>query len=186
MKYLKLAILLSIFASVAIFFEPKLFKDFGSAAWFILCFIMIIRPLSEVFPGFPILKKGVLLRRELGIACASFAITHAVGLFLMLGISPLVIITDPANYWGISNFITWGILGLLISLPLLLTSNMYSMKLLKQNWKKVQKLSYVLFIFVAIHISLIHPSLESFFENGLPVIIWAILWILAYKKKVLY
>ena len=185
MKYIKWGSLLSILTSAFIFIDPTSYTLLGKAAWHLLCILMIIRPLSDVLPRFPILKKGVLLRKELGIASASFGIAHAAGFFLMSGMSPLGVFTNTSVYWGLTNFLTWGLLALLVSIPLLITSNLASMKLLKKNWKKLQYLSYAFFVLVALHLAFIHPSIESFVENFSIVLVWAVLWILSYKKIVL-
>ena len=50
-------------------------------------------------------------------------------------------------------------LAFLVSIPLLITSNALSTKILGKNWKILQRLSYAMFILVAIHIYLIHKDI---------------------------
>ena len=50
-----------------------------------------------------------------------------------------------AAYWSFENYIIFAHIGDITAIILLVTSNNLSMMLLKHNWKRVQKLSYVYF-----------------------------------------
>jgi len=48
--------------------------------------------------------------------------------------------------------------GIAFAIPVLLTSNTFSMKLLRKRWKTVQRLSYFFFFFGGVHIFLVREE----------------------------
>ena len=48
-------------------------------SWISLLFVMIIRPISEVFPKYKILKQLIFLRKALGILSATIIVLNLVG-----------------------------------------------------------------------------------------------------------
>jgi len=144
---------------------------------------MLARPLLQVFPKITFFRYIILLRRELGIICASMLLAHGAGYFIGTGTSILTIFTD-SKLWDFTSFISWGILGFIVCIPLLLTSNMYSMKLLGKKWKIIQRLSYVLLISGSIHFFMYDSG--SRILIGSAISLWIIVWILAYRKIVLW
>jgi DMSO/TMAO reductase YedYZ heme-binding membrane subunit len=71
-----------------------------------------------------------------------------------------------------------------MTLPLLLTSNTYAVKKLTKNWKVVQRLSYFMFVFAALHIYLVNP--EKNFGITVVVGIWILLKILVANGVVIW
>lgn len=108
-----------------------------------LTLLMLIRPLGEIFPKSNI-DKLMPLRKELGRLSA--VIVVAFGFFNYLSLETNFIQTYFSYaHWNIKTNIFWGHLGELLAFILLITSNQISINLLKKNWKRIQKLTYLYF-----------------------------------------
>jgi CDP-4-dehydro-6-deoxyglucose reductase len=158
--------------------NPSNFRDMAAIGWNVMFAVMLIRPLSNIVPDFGILKTFVSTRRQFGILSAVLLLNHGIGFFLSQKISILSIFTNPM-FLDYKQIFFWGILGLICASPALITSNNLSMKILKRNWKRIQKLAYLFFIFGAIHIYLIGEK-----DVLIYVAIISIFWLLAWKKIV--
>lgn len=103
-----------------------------------------------------LIKKLLFLamqwRREMGILAAVFALAHGAGALLVRHKSLLDIFSP--RLWNFDSYWAWGLLAMAIMLPLLLTSNVWSMTVFKKLWKPLQRLSYIAFIAAGIHVSL--------------------------------
>jgi methionine sulfoxide reductase heme-binding subunit len=175
----KVALVLS-FLPVPIYLLFKISpRDYGELGWNFLIAIMLIRPLADVLPGLKILRPLTTFRKEFGIAAAWMMILHGFGAFARDGKNIFIEIFKP-EYWQLKNPLMWGILGFLIVIILLFTSNNLSIRILKSNWKRIQRLAYALFFFSAAHIALIKRG--DLFETLLPVLIVMVLWTLATLK----
>ena len=150
----KILLFLAFVPIVGIFFLPMDYRNLGELSWKLLLLIVFLRPLSDIFPEFKILKRALPLRKEAGILCGTLAIAHSIGFFLQKGI-PLENWFVGAQYWDMSQHFFWGILGCIIAVVLTVTSNTFFIKLLKRNWKRLHKFTYLFVVFVALHISLI-------------------------------
>ncbi|HCW32734.1 MAG: hypothetical protein UT55_C0030G0004 [Candidatus Peregrinibacteria bacterium GW2011_GWE2_39_6] len=155
-----------------IFLRPLEWRDFGEWGWQILVGVMLIRPLADIFTEIKLLRSLVLLRREFGIFSALMLLGHFWGFSAAQNLSVFKVAGD-GQYWNFNTYLAWGLLGLSFSLPVLLTSNKFSMILLKRGWKWVQKLSYLFFLCGGIHVTLMGRG------GVVPIVIVAVLWILA-------
>lgn len=130
-----------------------------------------------------LIKKILLLamqwRRELGILAAVFGLAHGAGVLLVRNKS-LTEVFNPA-LWDFSTYWGWGLLAAMLMLPLLLTSNMMSTKLLKRYWKRLQRLSYVAFVVAGIHVFLIEKEAGPLVVVGIWLALWW--WMYWLKKK---
>ena len=154
--------------------EPQVL--FAQISWISLIIILITRPLNDLFHH-KLLVLILRYRKQLGVICGVSAFLH-VTLFLM-ATRGLADFFSNSLYWRFDNFFGWGSLALILIFFPLITSNKYSQIHLKHYWKKVQQLSYPVFILVAIHIVLVKKELSVL----IPVIIWFILWFSAFLKK---
>ena len=169
-------------AIFAYFFINSNFKDYGELGWSVLIAVMLIRPLADVFPDLKILRSLVILRKEFGILAGVLIVIHSYGYFHAKNQNLFFEIFNP-QYWHFGHPFLWGLLGFLITLLLLLTSNRFSVRLLKRHWKKVQLLAYPLFFFSAIHIALVKKG--EAMEVLLPVLAVSVLWAMArFKVKI--
>lgn len=175
-KYILLALNILAFY---VFIDPEIQKIFAKIAWYLLILIVFSRPLADIFKNLGFLKKIVILRKEIWILCATFWIAHVVGIYMKFNSTPLEFFTG-SNNWNFAWPMAWWMLAFLISIPLLVTSNIASMKFLGKNWKKIQRLTYLFFIFTALHVAFLRP--DKMIINIWLVLAWLILRILAYKK----
>jgi DMSO/TMAO reductase YedYZ heme-binding membrane subunit/ferredoxin len=153
----KIFFILANLSGLYIFFDPEAFVLFAKIGWMLLLFILFIRPLSNSLPQIKLLRRLVVFRKEIGILCGVFILTHVVGYFLLYGVSVLTFFKNP-NFWNINNFLFWGTVGFLVMLPVLVTSNIWSMMKLGRRWKSVQYLTYVFFLGGILHIALFDPE----------------------------
>ena len=159
-----------------VLFFPQEYKDFWEYWWVLLIIIMFLSPTYKLFPKFSYLGKILPLRRQFGIICASFIIAHGVWAY-MVGWR-----VDGGTFTNPSDFLLWGVLGWVVALPLLATSNNFAVKKLKKYWKVLQRLAYAMFLFWALHIYFIEK------EIGILILlwVWVVMKILVMKKIVLW
>lgn len=162
----------------SVFLFPREEALYGQIGWYMLIGVMLIRPVSDVFPFIKLFKTLVPLRKEFGIGSYMFILAHFVAFPLMQNQSILKTIITP-DYWNLGNIYGWGMWGLAVALPVFLTSNIFSIIKLKKWWKYVQRLAYPFFILGGIHVYLV-KGMELFW----PVIVVAVFWILACGMKV--
>jgi len=163
---------------IIVIFFPNEFKEFWEYAWNILIFIMFLRPLADI-TNLKILKLLLPLRKELWIIIWVFSIAHFIGYFIERNV-PLNLFWNSV-LWDPRGYLWAWMFALVIAIILTLTSNIYSMKKLWKYWKKIQRLSYIMFIFVLIHIALIE---WEYFDSILIFLFYTIAYVLAYKKVI--
>lgn len=131
------------------FYSPQYFlwQSFISfmyhLSWLALLFVMSIRPLSQIFPNIKIFKQMIFLRKALWILSASIIVSKLVW----------SMVTQPDFFFSYLSLAKWEIgyallarISELTAVILLVTSNNYSIKKLKKNWKRIQYLAYPYFI----------------------------------------
>ena len=174
-KYL---VYVSIF-SLVIFLYPKFFKDFWEYSFNLLIFILIISPLSKIFPRIKIFNKILILRRQIWIIIWSFLFAHFIWYILQNNIEIIKFLKQ--NLLNYSSFLFFGIWWFLFMLFPFLTSNNLSQKILKRKWIIFQKMTHWFFVFWILHIYF----LKWDFSYILLLILWIILKILTTKKIVI-
>jgi len=179
-KIIKIILSLVPILALTTFIDPQLNRDFANYGWTFLIITMISRPIATIFPRLGILRKFVLLRRQLGIIAGTFILAHGVP-YLLAGQPSIAALIDP-QFWDFKMFLTWGILGIIASLIPLITSNNFTMRYLGKWWKPIQRLSYLFFIFGGIHIFLVRGNLQIIIE----IAIWGLVWILAHFKVIIW
>ncbi len=112
--------------------------------------VMLIRPLADIFRKQLWLRKLVILRKSFGIFSASIIIGFMFGKIIPLHSNYLLSIFT-LEYWSFKNYIFFAHLSDITGLILLVTSNNFSMILLKRNWKRIQRLAYVYFYSAGIY-----------------------------------
>lgn len=163
----------------------NLFDDFlifWSFQWFFwsisrrsVVFVMIIRPLSDIFEKSNLLRKCKEFRKPLWILSSSIIVFSLIIPFLfdfnlLLQYFDTQRWQDWAWYLARSSEIS--------AIILLLTSNSFSQKNLWKNWKRVQYLSYIYFISWWIIASEYDPL-----NYYIPMFIWFILLLIAFLKN---
>ncbi len=138
---------------------------------------MFSRPLMNIFK-LKFLAPVVGKRKYLGWITGLAVVLH-VTVYTITFNKPLFFFLDP-KYWDLSKAIGWGILAFTLLIPLVLTANLAAIKLLKKNWKRVQRLAYAFFIVAGIHIYMMG---DKWYFTLVPMGIWAVVWITAYIMK---
>lgn len=181
-KWIKRVLAYLPLVALLIFVYPTEFKIFGQTGWYILLFVIFIRPLADILPKLGIFRTITILRKELGILAGVFILTHGIGFFLKqkLFIIPAIF---QAEYWDFGSYLAWGATGFFLTLIIILTSNRFAIKSLGKYWKPIQRLTYLLFIVAAIHIGMQNGEI---LEMGIIVGSFVILWVLANRKVVLW
>lgn len=145
----------------------------GFLAYFYFFITLSLSPLGYILRKIQALKKYsswlIVLRRQFGICTAIFALAHIMKVyekiwelynkFFITQQSLLeFILNELSGLWGnifwmnIIAFWLWTLWIFILSL-LLISSNNYSQKFLwGKSWKKLQQLSYPLFIIIVLHI----------------------------------
>lgn len=177
-KILKISLLFLNIAWLSVFFFPDFFWFFWKIWWYLLCFILIIRPLNDLLPN-KNLNFLVNSRKELWILCWTFVIAHTIWYFLYFKINPIDILNK--NALSINWYLFWGFLWFLFMIPPFITSNKFSILLFKKVWKTIQRFTYLFFIAWAIHIIIVKP--ENKIEISIFTIILIILLLVSYFKK---
>lgn len=139
------------FGVSAVFFDPALFAVFGEWGWRLFVLVMIIRPLADLFSKSAFLRFLLALRQELAIIGGWFIFAHVIGFFWANELSFWSALGDPF-YWNLRTLFGWGMTGFLLLIPLLFTSNCFSMRFLGKHWKRLQYLSYLFFVCGGVHL----------------------------------
>lgn len=180
LKYIKFFILILWVLSIYIFLEPWIYKELWDISWKLLIIVLFIRPLRDIFPNFKLFSYILIFRRELWIITWLYAIMHWIWYFLDKKYW-LDMLLD-SYLWDFWNNTSWWLLALIVSIPLLLTSNLFSLKKLWKYWKTLHRLSYIMFLLVAIHIAII-SNWEKAIAISIIVITYIIIYILAEISK---
>lgn len=114
----------------------------GKAALQLLVAGLLVTPLRR-FAGFNFLK----LRRGIGVLSFAYVLLHLL-IWLVLDVQ------IPAQIWGDilkRPYITIGMAGFVLMVPLALTSNGVSVRKLGQRWRQLHKLTYGVALLGAVH-----------------------------------
>lgn len=142
---------------------PIVHKQMGELAWLLLLLILFLSPISKIAQS-KALTSLMIFRREAGILLTIFAIEHAILYFIKYEQSFNIIFNS--DFWirnGKLTYGTFGLLSLITIMPLFITSNNLSMRILKTNWKKLHRLAYVLLILVSIHVLILRKDYLKIF-----------------------
>lgn len=107
-------------------------------------FVMLIRPLADLFPSVAFLRPLVILRKGFGVLSASIIVSFMLSRFLLDGFGYITEFFTPER-WSLLTGAFLSPLGDVSALILLITSNRFSKRILGKNWKRIQKLAYVYF-----------------------------------------
>lgn len=140
------------FATLPAAFYPELVKDTGEQARNVLFFILFLPIFSKVL-GLRITQALMPLRKEIGIFMGTLAFVHGAGYNMQYPSFML----DGAYWWqnGMITYLCAGFFALLLTIPLLLTSNLWAMKKLGKQWKTLHRTAYGIAILVTVHVVLI-------------------------------
>jgi sulfoxide reductase heme-binding subunit YedZ len=109
---------------------------------FAIRWMTAVLTLTPIFIIFGV--TNIFVRQAMGIATAIWSFLHFI---IFIWIEGFLTTFNQVNYIA-------GFIAILILIPLLVTSNRKSMKILKGSWKKLQS-----FVYVAIFLSLFHIAI---------------------------
>ncbi len=161
-KYIGYFLIFISFYSLSLIVFPDSIKGTWEQARNVLFIILFLPILSRVF-WLQIATSIMPLRKELGILMGSLAFVHGWGYIIQYP----SFIADTSFWWQdgqVMYFWVWFI-ALMMTMPLLLTSNRWAIRKLWKNWKRLHRLAYGIVIFVILHIVLI-----SWYKN--PQTVW--------------
>lgn len=92
--------------------------------------------------------SNLFVRQAMGIAAAVWSILHFIIFLVKDGFLETF---TQANYIA-------GFIATVILVPLLMTSNRKSMRKLKSNWKKLQRMAYIVIILSLLHVALLEKN----------------------------
>lgn len=157
-----------------VIFDAWHFKDYWEKWWMLLMLIVLISPITTIFPKIKLFTSIKWLRKPLGIIAWCFMIAHSIGYFIHYSgfTTPLWMLTD-SHFLKYDNGLMWWFFGSVIAFFLLITSNAWSVKIMKEKWKYLHVLTHMLFIFTILHIIFI-----TMFREKWPIVIFIIYLIL--------
>lgn len=138
--------------------------------------VMIIRPLADIFPGQLWLRRLVILRKGFGILSASIIVGFLLSTIIAPG-STYLSSLFTADFYSFDRYKFFAHVGDITGVLLLITSNTFSQRLLKRNWKRVQKLSYVYFYTGGIYEAFALNSMFAFYAVLIVMNIIALSWV---------
>ncbi len=155
--------------------------ELGDFAWLLFWIVLFISPLSVLLPGSVacFFKRMMTLRRELGVLITWLVFYHT--LFLIMAETDIN--RMYAEMIAISNTWFWGVLAGIATLIMGITSNNYSVRLLRAMWKRVHLLAYMVLITGVLHVMLADEG-EFEFEGLVTLFpVYILLKVLAVVKQ---
>jgi methionine sulfoxide reductase heme-binding subunit len=125
---------------------------------------MALSPLVSLVGPKPWLNWLVQRRRAIGVAAFAYAVLHLIFYLIDMGNLGDII----AEFWALGIWTGWA--AMLVFVPLALTSNDHSMRLLKAGWKRVQRLVYPAAILVLVHWIFVHNNVGPALVHFVPLI----------------
>lgn len=184
----KIAILVVAHASLLGLLFPDMRKDFGEMAANLLILILFLSPLASI-TRMSLLRIAIGFRRELGVLMGYLALVHGLGyvidpVFFELSVAPYL----PGRVLSIEPFLLFGMVALLLTVPLLLTSNAFMLrKLGGVQWKRLHRLVYPMFALVVLHRFAVSGGVSDGFGNVIEAVVllggYSFLKFLAWKPE---
>lgn len=163
-----ISILILMFLPLTIVFHKELLSSntimqLYEISHYFLFFVMIIRPLADIFSGVNFIRPLVILRKGAGVLSASIVVSF---ILAKLMVDPTLYFEsiNTLKYWSFENYAILAHLADISAVILLVTSNNFSKRILGDWWKSIQQLSYVYFYASVIYVYL------SYGDNSL--LIW--------------
>lgn len=147
--------------------------EFAHFAWQLLLFMIFISLFSKIFSKIRIFKQLLPLRKYAGIAMFIATFLHAIFNFFNSNIffdTPKILEFLFLTDWAL----TLGTIAFLICIPLFLTSSAWFIAQMGPvAWKRLHKVTHIVFVFSVLHIAFINFYKTGYFENG-PLVLFAI------------
>lgn len=125
---------------------------------------LMLTPLGELLPASRAVKWLIRHRRAFGVAAFGYTVLHLI--FYVLDMASVVAMLAELSAPGIWT----GWLALLCLVPPALTSSDAAMRLLRQSWKRVQRLAYPAAILTLLHWVLVHDGMTAALVHFAPLL----------------
>jgi sulfoxide reductase heme-binding subunit YedZ len=126
---------------------------------------MVLSPLLALIGPRPWLSWLIQRRRALGVAAFGYASLHLIFYIIDMGNLDDMI----AEFLALGIWTGWA--AMLLFVPLAVTSNDASMRALKANWKRLQRLVYPTAVLVLVHWIFIHNNLGPALLHFIPLVL---------------
>lgn len=122
-------------------------------------FVMIVRPLADIFKSTMYIRPLVILRKGFGVLSASIIIAF---ILTKLIADPLGYLSayGTLEYWSLTQGALLAHLADVTAVILLITSNNFSKRVMGAWWKRVQRLSYIYFYASSLYVFTQFGSIE--------------------------
>lgn len=175
------AVWITLFVSI-VAADPLLMYELGKEGghWSLRIFWIVITPgILKRFKVSGLLQDVQIVlmrsRRRLGILMFSLAVMHSTfkRAYFMFQSGEIPALSS------ISRFELAGLTAFTLLIPLFLTSNNFSVKLLKKNWKRLHALIYPALVFIALHMlwqGLVLEAYITIFFGVMQIASWLVHW----------
>jgi methionine sulfoxide reductase heme-binding subunit len=126
---------------------------------------MVLSPLLSLIGPRPWLSWLIQRRRALGVAAFGYAILHLIFYIIDMGNLDDML----AEFLALGIWTGWA--AMLLFVPLAVTSNDASMRMLKAGWKRLQRLVYPAAVLVLVHWIFIHNNLGPALVHFTPLVL---------------
>ncbi|WP_397591926.1 sulfite oxidase heme-binding subunit YedZ [Sphingorhabdus sp.] len=126
---------------------------------------MVLSPLLSLIGPRPWLSWLIQRRRALGVAAFGYAILHLIFYIIDMGNLDDML----AEFLALGIWTGWA--AMLLFVPLAVTSNDASMRVLKAGWKGLQRLVYPAAVLVLVHWIFIHNNLGPALVHFIPLVL---------------
>jgi sulfoxide reductase heme-binding subunit YedZ len=137
----------------------------GTGEWSarLIILALMLTPLAQLFPGRSWVRWLLARRRAFGVAAFGYALLHLLLYVVDMGaLAPILAEFSALGIWtGWASF--------LLLVPLALTSNQASMRLLKTGWKRLQRLAYPAAFLTLLHWMFVHDGIVPALVNFAPL-----------------
>lgn len=181
--FLAVSILLMLILPILIVFKPSLISSkviefLYNVSHITVFFVMIIRPLADIFTNSNKIRPLVILRKGAGVFSASIIMSFILAKIIMSP-SGYFLSIFTLQYWSFYNFAILAHIADISAILLIITSNNFSKRILGNRWKIIQKLSYPYFYSSALYVFLISNK----YSMLISIFIVTILTMIAYIKN---
>ncbi len=126
---------------------------------------MVLSPLLSLIGPRPWLSWLIQRRRALGVAAFGYAILHLIFYIIDMGNLDDML----AELLALGIWTGWA--AMLLFVPLAVTSNDASMRMLKAGWKRLQRFVYPAAVLVLVHWIFIHNNLGPALVHFIPLVL---------------
>ncbi len=149
------------------------------ASHIFLFFVMIIRPLADIFIGVKWLRPLVILRKGTGVISASIIVSFILSK-LMIDPAGYIEAFSTYKYWSMTNYALLAHLADISAVILIITSNNLAKRIFGTWWKKIQQLSYVYFYASVLYVYLSYGNIDLLYAL---IIITFVTYIASVRNK---